>query len=442
MGVTKGLSTWMSGLAVAWALIFVFPGEAECQVRRNGFSITPRLTLTGQFNDNILLHPVDKEDDWIGILVPGLALGYEGPTFRAEAEYGADLRYYSRHPRLNIYGKDHHAGLDLSHRVTRNLEWTLSDFFSATTDPLRWAYRVDAQGNIQSRDVRQEELIQYISNVATAELGWQMSPLVRLELGFNGTLSRFREYAERQVLPPIFSESTSGGGRLGLEYTLTPSTTIEGDFRGTYYDISSRDSGGTAKIHGISVGMLHEFTSKWTARLYCGLSNSQERDDDDGEGGGEDQSWSETWQAGIDREFDRATVSLMAEQVVGGGGGLSSITRTRAVNVNSIYTIVENLDWSVLVRYAKSKSLSDTLPPGGGVDMETWFAGCAVEYMILDWLRTRVEYQFHRQVSLGEEVDLDVDPDPDEDQTIEPLDIWDNHRVMIQILMWLPEIEG
>ena len=64
----------------------------------SAFEIHPRLTLGGEYNDNIYLDNTDRnEEDWITTVEPGFNLTYDSRSLQAVVDYSARFRFYANH---------------------------------------------------------------------------------------------------------------------------------------------------------------------------------------------------------------------------------------------------------------------------------------------------------------------------------------------------------
>ena len=64
----------------------------------SAFEIHPRLTLGGEYNDNIYLDNTDQnEEDWITTVEPGFNLTYDSRSLEAAIDYSARFRFYNNH---------------------------------------------------------------------------------------------------------------------------------------------------------------------------------------------------------------------------------------------------------------------------------------------------------------------------------------------------------
>ena len=454
----KDLGAWVLGLTTIVALNLGWCTPAQCQYRWDRFSITPQLTLTGEFNDNIFLvsvdklakPPIDKEEEYSIRLVPALELAYLGDKFGAKGRYRAEFRHHVNNSSANEYGKDHSAGISAWQHVSRHFTWGFADNFSASTDPLRWAEGRSEEGALMARDTFNDETILFISNRTSADCRWSISKEFRISLAAQGELSQFGDTVGSQdsdqasgndpTQDPggssevILYDTSSVGGRISLGYDVWKNTSIECAFRATHYDFSALGTAGTQEL---SLGVRQTLGKHSTGRVRAGVANvTERRSSDDGAEPLDERNWRATWAVSVDREFEHLSVGLRANQTIAGGGGLAGTTTTRGVAFNALYMLLADLEMNTIVRYTKTESLSaiptvsfddegNPIEIINDVDMETQSAGLSLRYKFMEGIEGTIEYQFARQVPVGGTSGAG----------------WDSNRILAHFRLWLPEMD-
>jgi len=81
------------GLALLPALV---PGPVFGRV-----NVESRLLLREEYDSNIFLEPKDEQSDLVSILVPGIKLGLDSKTLKADLDYGLEFRIYRDNTQIN-----------------------------------------------------------------------------------------------------------------------------------------------------------------------------------------------------------------------------------------------------------------------------------------------------------------------------------------------------
>ncbi len=87
--VCRVICLFLTGLSVIVAGITRDAAGAE-------FNIQPSLMLSEEYNDNILLVPVDKKEEYITRVIPAVVLTYKAPRWRWDVDYALDYRHFER----------------------------------------------------------------------------------------------------------------------------------------------------------------------------------------------------------------------------------------------------------------------------------------------------------------------------------------------------------
>ena len=104
--------------------------------RRAPLTITPSLTVTQEYNDNILLDNDDRRSDFILGFTPGVTLALESSTYRLLAGYNftAEIFFKEENEGRNDAFSRHNFDLDGTWRVNPQLTLSLTDVFAFSSD--------------------------------------------------------------------------------------------------------------------------------------------------------------------------------------------------------------------------------------------------------------------------------------------------------------------
>src|SRR5213593_2609538 len=139
--------------------------------QRGPVTLTPSISVSEEYNDNIFVNNRHRQWDFITSFSPALTLYVNRPAYQLSAGYsfGADL--YAREDRLNnAFDRQNFVATGL-YRLTSVLTLTASDAFAFN----RNSNLVAAQGFSSGRQ-------KSWSNAFTPGMTWQMTPLNSLSL--------------------------------------------------------------------------------------------------------------------------------------------------------------------------------------------------------------------------------------------------------------------
>jgi uncharacterized protein (PEP-CTERM system associated) len=123
--------------ASAWAQLTLPPGTplipsapettAGTGARRGPITVTPSISVLGEYNDNIFQSNANKESDFILGFVPGISVTLESPIYRLLGSYSFTAEIYADHSELNDAFARHNFLFDGRYRVTPLLTLSLTD---------------------------------------------------------------------------------------------------------------------------------------------------------------------------------------------------------------------------------------------------------------------------------------------------------------------------
>src|SRR2546425_609126 len=104
------------------------------QPRKSPMTLTPSVTVSEEFNDNVFLDNTRKEWDMITRITPGVTFEVGEPTYRLAAGYFFTADLYARHPELNQAFDAHSFIGDAVWKASPLLTLNAFDTFTLTTD--------------------------------------------------------------------------------------------------------------------------------------------------------------------------------------------------------------------------------------------------------------------------------------------------------------------
>lgn len=343
------------------------PQELQ-EPRRAPFTLTPSITITGEYNDNIFIDNDNKVSDFIVGFTPGLALSLERPTYRLAAGYHFTSEIFIQESdeshafdRQNFY-------LDSMWRVDPFLTLTLTDTFVFSTDTNLIASESVATGRDRA-----------LGNILAAGVAWQFAPLWLVRGDASWTTERFddRDLVDSDVYriaPTVERRFTRQlTGDLGYEFG--------------YFDI---DREATTTTHTPLVGVSWQPTATIALTLRGGPSVEIK------DGG--DTRVTPAVSASYRQRLPFGAIGLAYDREIGTAGGLGGTTDNQLISgFLDVTTLARGLVIQLLPRYSIVES-----PDSDRVDVQSFTASLQVTYRLTSWMSLLGGYQFFHQRSDSE----------------------------------------
>ena len=237
------------------------------------FTFTPTVSVSEEFNDNILDSATDKKSDFVTRLQPGAAAAYRGPSLNGDLSYNFDYQNYARRT------KDDEENHYLASRGSAEL---LKNFFFLDVSDTLSRVSLDVARDVTAESPYANQTDRNRANVSPYLL-WRLGETSTLKTGYRFIDTSFwgspgidrREHVGFAELShnPAARLSLSGG------YTFASIST----------DVVDYDQ------HDLSAGFRYEYADK--SFLYGGIGNSWQEFTDS-------RSASNLfWHAGVNRDF-------------------------------------------------------------------------------------------------------------------------------------------
>lgn len=191
-------------------------------------TLTPSLTLSAEYNDNIFLTSRSKRDDVILAVSPGLTFTMRRPNYRFSAGFYTSGELYLNEDELSDFGKTTRFYADGSYQISPNVSFALTDEFIFSRDT-----NAITSGGVSAG------LQEAWRNTLTPSVRWQVTPNTGLGLYASHTIIRFEENTGDLRDSDTF--------RLGLtaDHRLTARLTGVASIEGAYFDTSGEPSAWT-----------------------------------------------------------------------------------------------------------------------------------------------------------------------------------------------------
>ena len=233
-------------------------------------TLTPSLSLSETYDDNIFQTDTDEETDFITTVTPGIQLRYQpASTTLLELDYRLDFEFFAKNSDQNQVG--HRGTLRFASPITPRLSIALRDTLIITEEPGDRFVEIDEATGLRSES--QENREQTIRNRANVTLEYLLLSRSTLSLLFDSLIDDVEDPDDvdefRYTLGAELGYLTNvpRGNRLRLFYDVTfhnfsengpllPGQAAEPDFQ----------------VHTINVGYLHTFSPTLSADAAVGYA--------------------------------------------------------------------------------------------------------------------------------------------------------------------------
>lgn len=331
---------------------------------RAPLTITPSVTITEEFNDNIDLDNANKEWDFITGITPGITLNLEDPTYRLTAGYNFTAELWARNPDRNAAFDRQNFNLDGFYQVNPEVILTLINQFSLNTDTNLIATERVSTGSGGGW-----------SNTISPGVTWRIDPLTLLRTTAAHTMQRFdnREQAESDV----FRFDTM------LERVLAPRFSGTVGYQFSYFEIEDEDE---TTAHTPRIGGIFRATPTITLTLNGGPMFVEQ---------GDASYITPAVTAAYRQAVAFGSVNVFYDRNIGTAGGLggTTINQTFGASVDVI-TLRRGLALTFAPQYTIVKTHSDDR-----IDVESLIVPLSATYRFNEWIAAVASYQFFRQRS-------------------------------------------
>jgi hypothetical protein len=344
-------------------------------------TLTPSISVSEEFNDNIFSNNQDREWDFITSFTPALALTINRPDYQLIAGYSFSADVYARESSLsNAFATQNLVATGL-YRLTPGLTVTASD-----------ALVYDRNANRTTSEIFSTGDQQIWTNTLTAGMNWQMTPRNSLRLSGNHRLVRFGGRGTGV-------DSDDLGVQSDLTHVFTPRFSGIIGYRFTYLDLHDDQAGQDSHTHSPTVGFSYALTPTLTATIRGGAAITLL--------GGE-TFVTPTGTASLVQLFSFGSATLQYDRGVSVAGGFGGTNDTQTVSGTlALSTLVRSLYVVLNGAYHTSESLDSAQTQA--VDVQSFTLYLGARYQIAQYASLFGGYTFFRQRggSSANQVDID-----------------------------------
>jgi len=341
-------------------------------------TLTPSISVSEEYNDNIFSDNRNRQWDFITSLSPALTLYVNRPSYQLTAGYSFSADLYAREDRLSNAPDTQNFVATGLYRLTPVLTLTASDAFAFN----RNSNQVAAQGFSSGRQ-------KSWSNTFTPGMTWQMTPRNSLSLSAIYGVLRF-EGAGTGV------DSDTLGIQSTLTHAFTPRFSGIVAYGFTYLDPQGQKQGqnqgqDVSKTHTATLGFSYVLTPTLTAIVTGGASLTELSGD---------TFVAPAGTASLVQVLPFGSASLQYNKGVSVAGGFGGTNNTQTVSGTlTLSTLMRGL----LVVLSPVYSTSESVGSGraGQVDVEAITLNLGATYQIARYTALFGGYTFFRQRTGG-----------------------------------------
>ena len=407
----------LCGEQIAFAVMLLsfllFPCLADAQTR---IEVTPMISVSETYDDNIDLENTNKKSDFITTVSPGIVLAVTSQNTNLSLQYVPSFEWYADYDEYN--STSHSAGLSLSQALTEYLSFDLIDSYLNTEDPLEDT--LDLQGLRRGRS-------RYWVNTAQASFRYRFGAENSVRAGYrNGYLKNDDVTLDNSETQTPFASlgywfDVKNGAELNYEYTdahfwrdddLPPADDYTGHSAGLRYihrfttqtrgyvgyTYTTRDFDGIEEDYDVHSGLLgveHAFSPEYSMAGSVGYF-IQVNDFSDNESG-------PTFTASLTRTFSRGSITAGGdggwgeEYVSRGADRGTGFTQYYGAYIRGSYQILEPLSAYANLSYRHDKDDAD--------EVSQFYRGnCGLRWSFWRWYSLSLDYSY---ASVNRDNDID-----------------------------------
>jgi hypothetical protein len=330
---------------------------------RAPITLLPSITISEEYNDNILLDNRNRQWDLITGITPAINFIWESRTHRLLAGYNFTSELYLRDPTRDNAFNTQNFTLDGMWRATEQLTLTLTDGFTATTDTNLVSPEGVSTGRNRSR-----------GNVLAGGAAYQLDLLTTVRGGGSWAVQRF----DRSEL----ESSDVYRVNVWLDRTLTRQLRGSVGYEFGYFDIKHEEK---VTTHTPRLGVSWQVTPTITLAVNGGPSFEQHEHTASRITPAVTATYEQKmWFGAIGAGFDRQVATA---------GGLGGVTdNTSVAGRLDVFTLMRGLTLSFLPRYSWVKSAENNR-----IDISSVTLPLQATYRLTAWMAAVARYQFYRQ---------------------------------------------
>ena len=336
---------------------------------RAPITLLPTITISEEYNDNILLDNRNRQWDLITGITPAINLIWESRTHRLVAGYNFTAELYLREPGRDNAFNTQNFTVDGMWRLSEQLTVTLTDAFTATTDTNLIAPEGVSVGRNRS-----------YGNALAGGATYKLDDFTAVRGGASWALQRF----SRSEL----DDSDAYHANLFLDRTLTRQVRGSVGYEFGYFDIEHEDN---VTTHTPKIGASWQVSPTITLAVNGGPTFELHENGDSRITPAVNATYEQTvWFGTVGLGFDRQVATA---------GGIGGVTDNTSVYGHvDVITLTRGLALSFAPRYSWVKSADKVRTADNSrIDISSITLPLQVTYRLTAWMAAVARYQFYQQ---------------------------------------------
>jgi outer membrane receptor protein involved in Fe transport len=334
--------------------------EAQ-QPRRAPFTLTPSLTVSEEYNDNVFLDNANKHSDFITGFTPALSAVVESPTYRLLASYDFTAEVYARETDLTDGYNRANGVINAFYRLTPRLTVSFDDTYHYDKNPSLVTLEAVTPGRTTAW-----------SNTVSPGVSYQVDSRTTVRFTAAYTATRFNDAA--------LSDSDVYRTDAAVDYAFTPRLTGTAGYQFGYFDIENQDK---VQTHTPRVGITYQFTETLTGAASAGPTFVTDDISD----------VTAAATVSVVQRFRWGAIGFLYDRAVGTSGGLGGASVNETIGLLAQLTnLMRNLTIEFGPRYTMVRSETND-----AVDARTITLSLRGVYQFTPGIAAVASYSFYQQ---------------------------------------------
>jgi hypothetical protein len=368
---------WKSSIrSIVWisVLIVGFQKNAE------GFvTLTPSLSASERYTDNLFFKEKDRESDFITMLSPQITLAYSDRDFSISGRYEGNAEFHRRHPETNRYGQSVFFDLNVPFlsRLVKGVDIRITENVTYSPELPSFSYDGGVSEEIprEGNEGIQVGRVDTFRNRTGISIGYSWTPRLSGSLSYSNLINRyqgrgFQDYLTHGVgLGGAFQASRS------VRWTAFYSTSV------THYEEAE-----SVTVHQVGIGNVYQAAPTVSMSIDTGAAFPPE--------GG--TQW--ILSTALVKSAKLSSLSFRYNQQIGRGGGVTT-TATLSQNLVASLSRTTGKSSSIYLQlgYGQNRTLS-----GPVVKISSQEIGTGIQFALFSWLNGGINYNYLNQRTEGE----------------------------------------
>ena len=339
------------------------PAAGPEGARRGPLVVTPSISITGEYNDNVFQNNANKTSDFILGFTPAISVSLESPTYSLIGSYSFTAEIYADQDQLNDAFARQSLRLDGTYRATPRLTLFLSETLTISND----SNLVVAENVSTGRESA-------FSNVLSPAVAYQLDP--RTTLRGRGTWTAVRFDSANAI------DSDTYAVEGFVDYAFTPRLTASAGYQFAYFAIDQFDDSVT---HTPRVGLTYRFSPTLTGTINGGPSILVPENGD-----------TEVFPAitaALQQRFTWGSATVQYDHAIGTAGGLGGASENQALGATvQVDRLLRGLVVQFVPRYTRTTSTG-----GNNIDVDAFTLTLQGRYEITRWMAAIAGYTYYMQ---------------------------------------------